>query len=113
MSQQLVAATKKRKQPIITSFFKAKDGSMMKKPHVETIIGGHLRTIDCGYCGQPFTPQGISAHELWHSGQGHVSNQSRPHFGKVKVVGGPHQNDRFCLSKVQQMRHTKSKLPLH
>jgi hypothetical protein len=92
MSQQL-AATKKRKQGIgfITSFFQMKDGSMTKKPRVEIIHGGRVKTINCGYCGKGYTPQGIKAHEMWHAGNGHVRDPTQfLNFGRVKVRGEPY-----------------------
>jgi hypothetical protein len=47
MSQQLAAANK-RKQGIgfITSFFQTKDGSTTKKPRVEIIHGGRVKTLN-------------------------------------------------------------------
>jgi hypothetical protein len=90
MSRQVVAA-KKRKQECVTTFFKPKPGVTLKKPRVETVVQGRVKTYDCGFCGKSFSPQGIKAHELWHIGRGDMRGQAWPRpFGKVKVVGEPY-----------------------
>ena len=64
---------------------------MTKKPRVEIIHGGHVKTINCGYCGKGYTPQGIKAHEMWHAGNGHERDPTQfLNFGRVKVRGEPY-----------------------
>lgn len=89
MSQQLSASNKRKKSTLISAFFKPLPGTVLKKPRVETVHAGRVKSVLCEYCGDCYSPQGIQSHVLWHESRGDVPDPSRskPRYGKVKVVG--------------------------
>jgi hypothetical protein len=89
MSAQLLAGTKKQQkelpQSTLDAHFTSKSGAN-KIARVESIHNGRVRSIQCGYCGNSFAPQGIAAHEAKHAIQDDKRNPTHAmRFGKVKV----------------------------